>query len=139
MGVIDAVPMVRCRLDTSEENADSTVRYVPLAEFELWRFLMQERHGRQVNVEAISTWVADSGGNWDPSLSAEDLVPVLRLRFDQQGEAGVPLPVERFFPAESYPDACAALLSHYSGPIRLRATPGYFLPFAGSERLVRPA
>jgi hypothetical protein len=56
----------------------------------------------------------------------------------------VPIPIERFFPAETYPDAQEALLSHYVGdtrPQRLVATPGYFVPEArpesGSSRATR--
>jgi len=139
MGAIDGVPMVRCSLDGPEEDSEAAVRYVPLAEFELWRFLMERKHGRSVRVESISMWVAESAGRWDPALSVEDLLPVLRLRFEREGENGVPVPVERFFPAETYPEACAALLSHYGGAIRLRATPGYFVPHGLSHRLVRPA
>lgn len=131
--------MVRCCLDGPEEGTDSAVRYVPLAEFELWRFLMQTKHGRRVRVESVSMWIAEAAGRWDPAFCVEDLVPVLRLRFERDGEAGVPVPVERFFPAETYPEACAALLSHFAGPMRIKTTPGYFLPLSLSQRLVRPA
>ena len=139
MGVIDGVPMVRCSLDGADDGSQLTLRYVPLAEFELWRFLMETKHGRRVQVDSVSMWVAESAGRWDPALSVEDLVPVLRLRFERVGESGVPVPVERFFPAETYPEACAALLSHYGGPMRIRTTPGYFVPVSLSNRLVRPA
>lgn len=135
----EGIPMVRCSLDGPEEDSEAAVRYVPLAEFELWRFLMETKHNRRVRVESVSMWVAEAAGRWDPTLSVEDLVPVLRLRFEREGEEGVPVPVERFFPAETYPEASAALLSHYRGPIRVKATPGYFVPLSLSQRLVRPA
>jgi hypothetical protein len=139
MGVIDAgIPLVRCSLD-APEGAEGALRYVPLAEFELWRFLMETKHGRTIYVDSVSLWVAESSGRFDPSLSVEDLVPVLRLRFERVGDSGVPVPVERFFPAETYPEACAALLSHYGGPLRIRTTPGYFVPLGVSQRVVRPA
>jgi hypothetical protein len=139
VGVIDGIPMVRCCLDGSDESSESCLRYVPLAEFELWRFLMETRHARRVRVESVSMWIAESAGRWDPALSVEDLVPVLRLRSEREGEAGVPVPVERFFPAESYPEACAALLSHFNGASGVRTTPGYFVPLSLSRRLIRPA
>lgn len=140
MGVIDGgIPLVRCSLDSPEDGSDGTLRYVPLAEFDLWRFLMETKHGRSIRVDSVSLWVAESAGRFDPSLSVEDLVPVLRLRFERVGESGVPVPVERFFPAETYPEACAALLSHYGGPLRIRTTPGYFVPLGVSQRVVRPA
>jgi hypothetical protein len=140
MGVIDAgIPLVRCSLDAPEEGALGTLRYVPLAEFELWRFLMETKHRRRIQVESVSVWVAESSGRFDPTLSVEDLEPVLRLRFEKMGDSVVPVPVERFFPAETYPEACAALLSHYGGPLRIRTTPGYFVPAGVSQRIVRPA
>ena len=140
MGVIEnGIPLVRCSLDGPDEGGEAGLRYVPLAEFELWRFLMETKHRRTIHVDSVSVWVAESSGRFDPALSVEDLVPVLRLRFERAGDAGVPVPVERFFPAETYPEACAALLSHYGGPIRIRTTPGYFVPIGVSQRVVRPA
>ena len=47
------------------------------------------------------------------------------------GPNGVPVPIERFFPAETYPEAQEALLSHYENPERVVAIPGYFVPAAG--------
>ncbi len=107
------------------------LRYVPLAEFGLWKHLMETRHERQVSVESVSVWVAEDPARWNSGYAAEDLEPVLRVRLELPGPDGVPVPVERFFPAETYPEAQEALLRHYEHPERVVAIPGYFVPTGG--------
>lgn len=133
MRVYDRVPMVRCRLDGAAEFA--ALRYVPLAEFGLWKYLMEHRHQRRVSVEQVSVWVPEDASQWNSGFEADELQPVLRLRFERSGPHGLAVPVERFFPAETYPEAQEALLHHFDGlPVSpLEATPGYFIP-ATSQR-----
>jgi hypothetical protein len=121
--------MVRCRLD-GPEHAVEVLRYIPLAEFELWRHLMESRHGRKVRIEEVSIWVPEESGTWNSGFAAEELQPVVRLRLERASPHGVPIPMERYFPAETYPRAQEALLSHFEdAPCRvLAATPGYFVP-----------
>jgi hypothetical protein len=130
MGARERVALVRCRLDGPEAELASAVRFVPLSEFELWRFLMETRHRRRVTVEAVSVWMAEESAAWNSGFAPEDLEPVLRVRLELPGPHGVPVPVERFFPAETYPRAQEALLSHIPGGCgaSVTATPGYFLP-----------
>jgi hypothetical protein len=129
--MLEAVPMVRCRLGGLPEGDPAALRYVPLAEFELWRHLMETRHAKTVRVEAVSIWLAEEAATWNSGFSPEELEPVLRVHLELQTVYGVPSPVERFFPAETYPQAQEALLSHFEGvsrPRRVVATPGYFVP-----------
>ncbi|HUG54231.1 MAG TPA: hypothetical protein VMR21_11545 [Vicinamibacteria bacterium] len=134
------IPMVRCHLDGAEDDPARELRYVPAAEFELWRFFMQTKHQRTVTVEEVSVWVPEGPGIWDERLDADALAPVLRIRFEKPGPDGSVIPVERFFPAETYPQARAALLAHFDPRCRwsVVATPGYFVP-AHSARLRCPA
>lgn len=130
MGVYKPVPLVRCRLDAPDEECPSALRYVPLAEFGLWTHLMQTRHGREVQIESVSLWIAEDPSRWNSGFQAEDLAPVLRVRIEVPGPKGVVIPVERYFPAETYPQAQEALLSHYAlgaqaSPVL--AIPGYFV------------
>ncbi len=131
----EQIPLVRCRLDGPEAGLAAAVRFVPLAEFELWRFLMEKRHRRKVTVDAISVWMAEEAVLWNSGYSPEELEPVLRVRLDLPGPKGVAVPVERFFPAETYPRAQEALLSHMPGGQQapMKATPGYFLPVVEPE------
>ena len=126
----ESVSMVRCRLDGETDVPERTLRYVPLSEFGLWQHLMESRHHRRVTVEQVSVWVAEEAARWNSGYLAEDLQPVLRLRFEKPGPLGVSIPVERFFPAETYPEAQEALLGHSenAGCRRVSATPGYFVP-----------
>lgn len=130
MGTLEPIPIVRCRLTGHDEGAPTSLRYVPLSEFGLWKHLMETRHDRGVRVEAVSVWIAEDAALWNSGFAPEDLEPVLRVQMDVPGPQGVAIPVERFFPAETYPQAQEALLGHYtpSGPRRLVATPGYFVP-----------
>jgi hypothetical protein len=131
MGARGLIPLVRCRLDGPEAGLASSLRYVPLAEFDLWKHLMETRHHRRVEVETVSVWIPEDPARWNSGFEAEELEPVLRVRLEVPGPLGVPTPVERYFPAETYPQAQEALLSHYGGVSRARrlvATPGYFVP-----------
>src|SRR5688500_2703252 len=137
----DTVPMVRCRLDARDESAAGTLRYVPLDEFGLWRYMMEHRHGRRITVEEISIWVAEESARWNSFEGPDNLEPVLRVRFQQVGEDGMPVPVQRFFPAETYPEAQEALLRHYENGGRsvVRATPGYFVPVESAREATASA
>jgi hypothetical protein len=136
MSAHDTVPMVRCRLDSRDGDSVRSLRYVPLDEFGLWRYLMEHRHQRQVTVEEISIWVAEESARWNSFEGPDSLEPVLRVRFQQVSSDGTPTPVQRFFPAETYPEAQEALLRHYRDtPARfVKATPGYFVPMHSSTR-----
>jgi hypothetical protein len=126
---LEHVPIVRCRLNGPVSEA--TRRYIPLAEFGLWQSLMEARHQRAVSVEEVSVWIPEEAAWWSAGVTDEDLEPVIRLRFEMPGPQGAPVPVERFFPAETYSLALKSLLSHYENahvrPRHIRSTPGYFV------------
>lgn len=128
MRMPDRVPMVRCRLDGKADSA--ALRYVPMAEFGLWQYLMENRHHRQVSVDQVSIWIPEEAASWNSGFEADELEPVLRIRFEKAGPNGLAVPVERYFPAETYPEAQEALLHHFEGvPVsHIEATPGYFVP-----------
>jgi hypothetical protein len=128
----EPVPLVRCRLSGPEEGDPRALRYIPLAEFQLWKHLMESKHHRAVSVESVSMWIAEDAARWNSGYAEEDLEPVLRFQVEIEGPEGVAVPVERFFPAETYPEAQEALLAHYEGrrvPRRISAVPGYFVPY----------
>jgi hypothetical protein len=127
--VRDQIEMVRCRLGDVLDGAAQ--RYVPLSEFGLWKYLMETKHRKEVLIDAVSLWVPEEPTLWSSGVTAEDLEPVVRIRFMAEGLLGAPVPVERYFAALSYPQAQEALLAHYTrGQARLElvATAGYFLP-----------
>jgi hypothetical protein len=131
MSAYEPVPLVRCRLSgLPDPTAVAGLRYIPLSEFGLWKHLMETRHHREVKIEAVSVWIAEDAARWNSGFAAEDLEPVLRVRLDVEASGGLRVPVERYFPAETYPLAQEALLAHFEGrgPERVVATPGYFVP-----------
>jgi hypothetical protein len=128
-----AVPMVRCRLDGSPSSSE--LRYVPAAEFDLWRHLMANKYVRGVEVDEVSVWVPDMAEVFDEGIAVDQLHEVVRVRFDKPGPQGTMVPVTRFFPAETYPEAKAALLAHFDLRCRwgVEVTPGYFVSTAASR------
>ena len=128
MAHYEPVPMVRCHLEPGDDPA-RTLRYIPLGEFELWRFLMETRHKRTIRVEDVSFWVPEDASLLNSIPDPEQCEPVLRIHFEATSEYGVPIPVQRFLCAETYPEAQAALLTHFESAYRVvTATAGYFVP-----------
>lgn len=123
--------MVRCHLGPGDDPT-ATLRYVRLGEFELWRYMMETRHRREVVVEEVSLWVPEDGSLLTSAIRDPELCDaVVQVRFEVPGTYGVAVPVERFLPAETYPEAQAALLSHFESAYRVvTATAGYFVPAA---------
>ena len=96
MGRYEAVPLVRCHLAPGDDPAE-TLRYVRLAEFELWRYMMETRHGRVVVVEEVSLWVPEDASLLTSAIGDPELCEaVVRIHFEVPGSHGVPVPVERF-------------------------------------------
>lgn len=129
--------MVRCHLGPGDDPAQ-TLRYVRLGEFELWRYLMETRHHRAIFVQDVSLWVPDDAALLMVEISDPELCEaVVRIHFEVTGTHRVPVPVERFLPAETFPEAQAALLSHFDSAYRgVIATPGYFVPAAARLEVV---
>lgn len=121
------VPMVRCHLDGDDHALEE--RYVPAAEFDLWSYFMETKHSRAVTVDEVSVWVPETKDVWDEDVDADALHAVLRIQFEKPGPQGTIIPVVRFFAAETYALARAALLAHFDPRCRwsVDATPGYFV------------
>jgi hypothetical protein len=131
----EQVAMVRCRLGDGLDGAAQ--RYVPLAEFGLWKYLLETRHRKRVLVDAISVWVPEEPSLWSSGLTSEDIDAVVRVQFTVPGVLGARVPIVRYLSALSYPQAQEALFSHYppgTRPADLRGTAGYFLPLSRPER-----
>lgn len=129
----EPVAMISCRLDGSEEHPARERRYIPAAEFELWRHFMETRHGRVVTVDDVSVWVPEAPEvSLDPAIDVDALLPVRRVCFEQSSLQGIVVPVVRFFPNETYAEAKEVLLSHFDLDCRrsVQETPGYFLAVA---------
>jgi hypothetical protein len=128
--------MVRCHLDGSEDNPARDLRFIPAAEFDLWRHFMETRHVRMVTVDEVSIWMPDTLELLEDEIDADAMEPVLRVRFEKPRGEGLSVPVERFFPTETYPEAKDALLAHFDPRCResVQATPGYFVASASRSQ-----
>jgi hypothetical protein len=128
----NSLPMIRCYLDGFDHS--SHLRYVPASEFELWRHFMATQHSRPVTVDEVSIWRPESPDLLGDDIDFDALEPVLRVSFEKPGPAGSTLPVVRFLPIETYPEAKEALLAHFDEDclLSLEETPGYFVA-AGDE------
>ena len=132
MALKTPLAMVRCRLDGSLDS--SNLRYVPAAQFDLWKQFMSSHHGRFVIVDEVSTWVPESPDILKSDIDLDHLEPVVRVAFDRDpAEPEASVPVVRFLPYDTYPEARAALLGHFDESCQdtLEETPGYFV---SSER-----
>lgn len=62
---MESMKMIRCFLGKPTprpESADGapperSVRFIPLEEFELWKFMMENKHGLSVSDASVSVWV----------------------------------------------------------------------------------
>ena len=130
------VKIVRCYL-RSPGDAPS-VRFVPLREFELWKYYMTHRHGKIVESGEASYWVdADTYGSAPPE-QARPLEAVVRVdlqRWDNQYKT--PVLVQRYFLLEEYAVIRDVFLGHFpdhpepgASPImrrRVREVKGYYI------------
>lgn len=129
-----ALAMVRCHLDGSADSSNQ--RYVPAAQFDLWRHFMSTQHGRPVTVDEVSVWLPESPAILEAKeVDLEQLEPVMRIRLEKPAPEGwaTAVPVVRFLPFETYPEAKEALLGHFDECCQdsLEETPGYFVSTEG--------
>ena len=112
------VELVRCALTGPREPGNRAVRYVPAEIFELWKHLMEHRHGFAVEPEVFSFWF--DGATYAarketfPAHAAEEVV---ELRFHYPGTAPAGREVLRYFPAAEY-DAIRRYMDAHFEPAR---------------------
>jgi hypothetical protein len=124
MSADSRVPMVRCHLEGGDGDPALALRFIPAAEFELWRHFMETRHSLTVTVEDVSVWVPETSEGWSEDLDPDALLPVVRVRYEKPGPQDSVVPVERLLLAHADP-GCGR---------RLEATPGYFVPAQSRPR-----
>ena len=129
------IKMVKCALRSPGEAP--AARFVPLREYQLWRYYMMHAHDKIVEGEEISIWVDAASYSENPPEQARPLEAVLRVDLqywnDQLQTAAM---VQRFFPLEEYDVIKDVFLSHFpdgggeegrSARTRVNETRGYYL------------
>ncbi len=110
--------LVRCRVSKRNGSAAGhpTSRYIPLDIFQLWEFLMRERHSFDVSSPVTSLWF-ERGETSESTYSGLDIEPVTRVElFFFAEEDGMLHQKVRFFPSrekEEYFSIRDTFLSHY--------------------------
>ena len=93
----------------------SNVRYIPLEEFHLWRYYMEQEHGFRVEDAEISYWAGTTRPlmEWAEQIAPERLEAVVEIRFfARSSEAGTAIPGAAVSSGELR-ELRALLLKHY--------------------------
>jgi hypothetical protein len=107
------VKIVRCRVSRPSGEPGESIRYVPLDVFDLWRFLMKEKHGFRVETDCVSLWF-DIDGDPHVTYSDRNYDKVVRIKLRVYStEEEMFREVVRYFPAEDYERIKPHFLSHY--------------------------
>ena len=95
------IKMVRCTLRSPGEAP--AARFVPLREFQLWKYYMTHAHEKIVEAEEISIWVDAESYAEQPPTQARPLEAVVRvdLQYWDQ-EFNTASLIQRYFPLEEY-------------------------------------
>ena len=138
------VRIVRCFLRSPGEAP--SLRFIPLREFNLWKYYMTHHHGKIVEGGETSYWVDAETYSSAPPRQARPLESVIRvdLQFWDESHKTANL-VQRFFPFEEYDVIKNVFLSHFPDQEpstgrpalrrRVKEVRGYFI----SPRLPRSA
>jgi hypothetical protein len=129
------IKMVKCMLRSPGEAP--AVRYVPLREFQLWRYYMTHAHEKIVEGQEISVWIDAQSYSEQPPAQARPLESVLRVDLQYWDRLlNTAALVQRFFPLEEYDAIRNVFLGHYpdvptDGRRVMRKhfseTPGYYI------------
>ena len=127
--------MVRCRLDGPDDDPARALRYVPLAEFELWRYLMETRHAPRSPSRTSRSGCPRTRRCWtsaivDPEAASRCCASASRGRARRARRC----PSSASSPRRPIREAQEALLAHFESGLRAALTrpPGYFVPAAAS-------
>lgn len=109
--------IVKCFVQKMDaEGAPRSVRYVPLEIFNLWKFLMQERHRFRVTDATASLWF-ERGQATESSYAGIEYEPVTQVELFYFAEEDGMLHQEvRYFPSadgERFGEIKEAFTSHY--------------------------
>jgi hypothetical protein len=106
--------IVRCHV--SRNGSAGTIRYIPLDIFGLWCYLMQGKHGFDIQATETSLWVdLDESPEIAYSESSHEPVTEVSL-FVYSDPAGMFTRISRYFPTREYGALKPIFLAHYIAP-----------------------
>lgn len=106
------IKMVKCTLRSPGEAP--AARFVPLREFQLWKYYMMHAHEKIVEGEEISIWVDAESYGEQPPTQARPLEAVVRvdLQYWDQSLNTATL-IQRYFPLDDYDTIKDTFLGHF--------------------------
>lgn len=106
------IKMVKCALRSPGEAP--AARFVPLREFQLWKYYMAHVHEKIVDGEEISIWVDAQSYGERPPTQARPLEAVVRidLQYWDQGLNTATF-IQRYFPLDNYDTIRDTFLRHF--------------------------
>jgi len=129
------IKVVKCMLRSPGEAP--AVRYVPLREFQLWRYYMTHQHEKIIEGQEISIWIDARSYSEKPPVQARPLESVLRIDLQYWDRfLNTAALVQRYFPLDDYDTIRDVFLGHYpdvptsDGRVmrkRLSETRGYYI------------
>lgn len=118
----------------SRQGGSSSIRFVPLEIFDLWKSHMKNTYDCQITAVEISLWVAaePSAGNEPEGRQRPHSEPVIEVTLRKKVGAAL-MPIERFVSRDEIGRVLPKLLLHYGLPPAAASTPdvslrgGFFL------------
>lgn len=106
------IKMVKCTLRSPGEAP--AARFVPLREFQLWKYYMMHAHEKIVEGEEISIWVDAESYGEQPPTQARPLEAVVRVDVQYWDQAlNTATVIQRFFPLDDYDTIKDTFLGHF--------------------------
>ncbi|MFH0925858.1 MAG: hypothetical protein V1872_09585 [bacterium] len=110
-----SINIVRIVVSNGEgKHSINTIRYVPLAEYDLWKFLMIHKHNFFIKDEESTIWIDEEEyerkRGFYPSKNLEFVNRVVTYLYSKKDN--MLFPVTRFFPKKDYENIKKTFLSH---------------------------
>jgi hypothetical protein len=130
------IKMVKCLLRSPGDAP--AVRFIPLKEFQIWKYYMTHAHEKIVEGEEVSVWIDARSYAEQPPAQARPLESVLRIDLQYwDSQLHTVAMIQRYFPLDQYISIREVFLRHYPdvaspdgpGVIRRRfvETRGYYI------------
>ncbi len=113
------IAMVKCFiLKSGDDPINRECRYVPLNEFEFWKYYMEQHNQFQIFEEVESLWIDEEEKKKYPQIYKRlDLEEVKEIKiFVFSYKTQLIMPVTRYIEESKYKEIKRVLVSHYSEP-----------------------
>jgi hypothetical protein len=116
MKMINATKLVRCLLTKKGKKTPPETRFIPIQEFELWKFFVSKQYNFTITNEEIYLWLPqEEFERKKDRLGRLAEIPVhkVTLYFFLKNE-GVIVPITRYFQESDFPKVKPLFLKHFA-------------------------